>query len=274
MASLRTNKQLKVVYLFGAGATHAEKSLECKIRKTGLHKTGKLKAGLLARNISRRVIKKLLENKPDIPNRYGIDEFFLEDKSDTDIDIELFISLLEITKTNQTIEDAKVIRDFFQKDILNNLTVNRREIMPRLCSALLQLHSKNTREELSGILTLNYDNLIEKAFKETGINFDFGFDILPIKHVGNTDNADSGNPYLLKLHGSFNWYFDSSRIHVSGKPHQDIQWIPPRLNKEYSEYPYNIIHGKAYELLSSCDILRVVGCSLSLNDITLISLLF
>jgi len=89
--------------------------------------------------------------------------------------------------------------------------------------------------------------------------------------------SDKGHWPLLKLHGSFDWFFDVNMDKILVRKSGNIntmQWIPPRLNKEYLNYPYNIIHGKAYELLVQCDILRVIGCGLNQNDIGLISLLF
>jgi hypothetical protein len=46
------------------------------------------------------------------------------------------------------------------------------------------------------------------------------------------------------------------------------------VNKNYLAPPYNFIWGRAFELLVKCDILRIVGCSLSQNDTGLVDLLF
>ena len=46
-----------------------------------------------------------------------------------------------------------------------------------------------------------------------------------------------------------------------------------RTNEERTEYPFNILWGKAQELLD-CDILRIIGCSLNRNDWHLVSLLY
>lgn len=50
--------------------------------------------------------------------------------------------------------------------------------------------------------------------------------------------------------------------------------ITPGINKNYLELPYNFIWGRALELLIECHTLRVIGCSLSHNDLGLIDLLF
>jgi hypothetical protein len=46
------------------------------------------------------------------------------------------------------------------------------------------------------------------------------------------------------------------------------------VDKNYLQIPYNYLWGRALEILAGCDILRIIGCSLSQNDIALIDLLF
>ena len=107
-----------------------------------------------------------------------------------------------------------------------------------------------------------------------GQEFDYGIDV---EEKSLRWPHKLGKLPLLKLHGSFDWYMDAEMNKMSIAQNgaaETMQWIPPRLNKEYFNYPYNIIHGKAYELLAQCDILRVIGCGLNQNDIGLISLLF
>lgn len=277
------SKLPKIVYLFGAGATHAEKLLECKIKKTGLNKIGDPKTGLLAGEVSERVVKKLLKNEPDTLNYYGITEFSLSDFSlalgEKDIDIELLISLLETIKGEISENHVKTCRKYFRDDISKNLFIGKKIISPKLYSSLIEWHDlEDSKEIFLGFLTLNYDWILEKSFKLTNTKINYGFNVQIDKSLGVPDK--SKEKYLLKLHGSFDWYFNSdiNKIIVSSmvpkKRATTVQWIPPRLNKEYLDYPYNIIHGKAFELLAGCDILRVIGCSLSRNDIGLISLLF
>ena len=267
----------KIVYLLGAGATHAEKQLECKIQKAGLDKDGKLKNGLLAEQISKRVIKQMLKSESETLAQYAITEASLENpQAKPSIDIELFISLLEQNKTEVSENHARIFRKYFKKDICRNLIVGRTEFQPRLLPALIEWHLKNKNEEkLLGFLSLNYDSIFEKSFELKKRRFDYGMD------VGDKPlwphESDKGHWPLLKLHGSFDWFFDVNMDKILVRKSGNIntmQWIPPRLNKEYLNYPYNIIHGKAYELLVQCDILRVIGCGLNQNDIGLISLLF
>ena len=86
-------------------------------------------------------------------------------------------------------------------------------------------------------------------------------------------------PPIIKLFGSFNWK-SGERIKIvkcqrAKPPDRELLWIPPTIAKEATSYPFNKLMGKAYELLMlKCDILRVIGCSLSQNDWKVISLLF
>lgn len=268
----------KIAYLLGAGATHAEKQLGCKIKKNGLKKDGEPKSGLLARHISERVIASLLRTKKGrkVLEEYGITKDSLKNNplGEPEVDIELFISLLEANKAETTEDYARLFRKYFREDICQNLLVDENKIRPRLCPALIEWHSKDENEELIGFLTLNYDSVFESSVKLNKREFDYGIDIeeKPLRWPHRP-----GELPFLKLHGSFDWYMSSDmnkmKVTENGAT-ETMQWIPPRLNKEYLNYPYNIIHGKAYELLAQCDILRVIGCGLNQNDIGLISLLF
>lgn len=273
----------KIVYLFGAGATHAEKVLACKLKgievdEDGISSKDGKSIGLLARHVSKRVVDQLLADKRNskILLDRGINRDSLYNRGELGkepyFDIELLISLLEAIKTEKSARHARILRRRFRQDILENIKLGK-TIEPKLYSALIEWHNYNTKEELIGFLTLNYDSMIEKSFELVEEKFDYGFEIDSVVELPH----EVGKRYLLKLHGSFNWYFDSNKnkIKISDKHKSDeMQWIPPGLNKDYLNYPYNMIHGKAYELLGRCQILRIVGCSLNQNDLGLISLLF
>lgn len=81
-------------------------------------------------------------------------------------------------------------------------------------------------------------------------------------------DAPKGVP-LLKLHGSFGWKRQKIR-----KQRRTVEIIPLGSNKNYLHAPYGFIWNRALEVLVECDILRVVGCSLSQNDFHLVDLLF
>jgi len=267
-----------VVYLLGAGVTHSEKQLECKRRGVNIQSYGRRNEniGLLARDVSKRVVDRLLKKTPDLLSNHGITESLLCDSvwGGAPLDIELFISLLEAMKTEKSEDQAREVRKYFREDIYTNLKIGKKLIKPRLTPLLIKWHRHIPEEKLTGFLTLNYDSTLEESFKIVKQSFDYGFDIND--NSSHSDNLEA--PYVLKLHGSFDWSFTrtKNKIHVSSliKNSDDAQWIPPRLNKEYLNYPYNIIHGRAYELLCQCDILRIIGCSLNQNDMGLISLLF
>jgi len=270
----------KIVYLFGAGATHAERVLACKLKRTGLNGTGGIERGLLARDVSKRVIDNLLIKSPKLFDKYDITPSTLSPlvPPSPDIDVELLISLLEMINTTQAHQDALTIRESFKKDICDHLSVGGDRIQSKLFSSLIEWHTRteNNDEKLLGFLTLNHDSELENALKLVDEKFDYGVNIKTAGHLEYPHEL--GSPFLLlKLHGSFDWELDSitKRIILSSNASSGtLQWIPPSLNKEYLNYPYNIIHGKAYELLTDCDILRVIGCALSKNNIGLISLLF
>jgi hypothetical protein len=79
-----------------------------------------------------------------------------------------------------------------------------------------------------------------------------------------SSEASTRDVPLLKLHGGFDLKYRNKKLPI----------INPGINKNYLELPYNFIWGRALELLIECDILRVIGCSLSQNDVGLIDLLF
>ena len=270
-----TSGPKNIVYLFGAGSTHAERLLECRIQKTGYDKkTGELSVGLTAERVSEGVISLLLKKDPDLLNRYGIDEASMNPPTGRrKVDVELFISMLETLRTNQSEKDASVLRKYFYSEINKRLFVDRTKLTPRLHAALVEWHKINSlSEKLTACLTVNYDSMYEESCDLVKSHFDYGFNAKTL----NT-HYKKGESYLLKLHGSFDWQLDSEAPMVAvskAVPADSMLWIPPKLNKEYLGYPYNIIHGRAEEALRGCDILRVVGCSLSQNDLGLISLLF
>lgn len=272
-------KRPRVLYLIGAGATHAEKQLELVIKKASKITASK-DGGLLAKHVSERVIERLfgLKTGRRILDKYHITKASLSGVPPPKpwIDIELFISLIEANKTEDTENEARILRKYFKEDILKNLSVTvDKQILPRLCPALIEWHQHDNSEQIIGFLSLNYDSIFERSLKLNKKNFDYGLSVekrgVPWPYKRDAEWQ------FLKLHGSFDWYLspDVDKVQVKNDgATEKMLWIPPRLNKEYLNYPYNILHGKAYELLTQCDILRVVGCALSQNDIGLISLLF
>lgn len=255
--------QKKVVYLFGAGATHAEKMVACP----DLKKSEETEWGLLNKNVAKRVIRQ--RAILNVVAKYNLDK----EKWDN---FELLISLLEQNKSRASREGAQKLRKYYRQEILTKLRDGRNTIKPKLYSALLELQDElRKKERVLGYLTLNYDSLFDIALHNHPINY--GFSIENSVKQGSKISNSAAASYYLKVHGSFDWFLNEEtgmlrRGDVGD--HRELQWIPPGLIKGYADYPYNLLFGRTREILVECDILRIVGCSLSQNDFALLSLLF
>lgn len=243
------NTQEKIVYLFGAGATHSEMiNLQKDLSETFLQKNG-----LLIGRVSQRVIKKFRSF------RTHLKDIEMVSSPKGSLNIELLISLIENNNIKDADKKIRILKNLVRTDILDSLTRTRLKRF-YLHKALLELHSKTKQKEsLLGIISLNYDHVIDEAYKAVnGSKPNYCF------------SSESPNETaLLKLHGSFNW----RSIKICGRK-RTVPIIPLGVHKNYLQIPYNFIWGRALEILTECDILRVIGCSLSQNDIALINLLF
>ncbi len=242
----RNQEPKKILYLLGAGATHAElvNSFPEKLQDTLTNE----KNGLLMANVSKRVCS-------DAKNEGEFSKEIKRIISPAGLsNIELFISLIEKNKIRS--EDiVENLKNRIEKDINQRL---RKPTRDKFClhKSVLELHSKiETQEIIMGIVSLNYDNVIDEAYEEI---------------IGNKPNyclyssaTDTGLP-LLKLHGGFKLKYRDKKLPI----------LTPGIDKNYLELPYNFIWGRALELLIDCDVLRVIGCSLSQNDMGLVDLLF
>ncbi len=117
---------IKVVYLFGAGATMAEASVN------GLEKP------LSLVQISEAVMKKAKKLKTT-------KEIFRDVSESSEIDIEHYISLLETLRTRKYDIAAETLRSLFCETVEANLVKDDTQIEPTLEMALLQMH-KSIRE--------------------------------------------------------------------------------------------------------------------------------
>jgi len=248
---LALEQKKKIAYLFGAGATHAELiNLEPDLLRE--------KQGLLIGDVSSRVIEKARANRS-----YRLN---LETVSATSgsLNIELLISLLENSKIYDWASKTELLKRLVEKDIKAILTPSRTRSF-YLHRALLQLHQHRAireKEEVVGFISLNYDGVMDQAYRlyYGEPNYCFSLD----------DTAPSStNIPLLKLHGSFNW----SGARIRGR-RRTIEIIPLGSHKTYLHAPYGFIWNRALEVLTRCDTLRIIGCSLSQNDEHLIDLLF
>ncbi len=193
----------------------------------------------------------------------------LSDKS-TVPNLEELIDLLESSGQESCIKLSQALSSSFanvlikhtKKLIKNGLSENMAEI-------LLDLHCiEDNSEPLVGIITTNYDPFIEMAFESIGIDTDLAFE---------TSNFGQGAIPLLKIHGSIDWiqsvpikrrkWVELGNSHIPS-------WIGPRRLKLGVLYPFNLIWGRARELLAKTDVIRIVGASLLPSDWHIAQLLF
>lgn len=240
----------KIVYLFGAGATHAELQNIAPVMAVN--------EGLLVSHVSSRVIERA-RREPGY-----IKDVAMVSGTSGSLNIELLISLIENSKIRGWDHKAHRLKDLVRRDIGGVLTESRTRRF-YLHKALLEFHKHPTiqqKEELTGLISLNYDNVLDTAYKHYyGRQPRYCFSV-------DTGAALRKIP-LLKLHGSFGWTNKSIR----GR-RRTIEIIPLGSTKTYIHPPYGCIWNQALETLIGCDTLRVIGCSLSQNDFHLIDLLF
>jgi hypothetical protein len=248
---MSVSKEKKIAYLFGAGATQAElDNLYPILREKG--------RGLLIGDVSRRVIEKA--------SRVGsyLKDVEMVSATSGSLNIELLISLLEKSKIHGCEDKTQLLKSLVKKDIETILTKSRTKRF-YLHKALFEFHKyrgKKREEKLFGLISLNYDDVLDQAYRQYYGEPNYCFSL-------EQNTPSSKRVPLLKLHGSFNW----SRQKIRGRE-RAIEIIPLGSNKTYLHAPYGFIWNRAMEVLIDCDILRVVGCSLSQNDIHLIDLLF
>ncbi|MDX6403442.1 MAG: hypothetical protein QOH70_897 [Blastocatellia bacterium] len=252
----------KVVYLFGAGATQAEVSYDGPGNVSVLMLDTDLGDG-----ISTGVLGRLGSEG---------DPF----KADKGTDVEKLISLLTASGIDKHLEVAEKMRQHYFEEICARLVSAIHVERPTLAIALLEMHRNVTFqaevESLSGIITTNHDGLLQAAFMETFGAVDLGF---PFSSTQLSAANGTPTPPLLELHGSFTWSFGSpleiSMLSKSSLYSRDASWIPPTVLKESKHYPFNKLTALAYELLSKhCDVLRVIGSSLTQNDWNILCLIF
>ena len=240
----------KIVYLIGAGATHAEiYNLEDAPSENFLQENG-----LLISNVSKRVMRKAQDVRGFKKNVESVTS------PEGSLNIELLISLFASNQIPNSDSKVNKLKKLVQDDILKRLSMSRKKKF-YLHKALLELHNLIVdREHLLGIISLNYDDILDEAYKACKMD---------INYCHTSNSGDRGSSPFLKLHGSFNW----KKIKIYGRT-KAISIIPLGLNKNYLLPPYNCIWSRALEILTQCDTLRVIGCSLSQNDVGLIDLLF
>lgn len=253
------NEPNKIAYLFGAGATQAELAT--------LNEASAPKAswpGILMGDVSRRVIEKASRDPVYLEHL----EMVSSHASDAagSLNIELLISLIESSKIVGWEGKTHHLKELVKEDIQAVLTRSRVQRF-WLHKALLELHSHprtRVKERLIGLISLNYDDVLDRAHKAV---FKGSPDYCFALH--SRASLKQINAPLLKLHGSFNWATDA----LPGR-RTPVEIIPVGANKNYLHVPYGFIWSRALEILIECDTLRIIGCSLSPNDVHLIDLFF
>ena len=188
---------------------------------------------------------------------------------DDTTDFEHIITFLEDAPSLLHRKFAEAMRDAFEDVLRERLSLIIEETQGdafRLYKVLLDIYYiKKCPEVLQGIITTNYDEFMEEAIEQIGNTpVDFGIRVEP-------STQQPGRFQLLKLHGSFGWR-DAWPI-SRWENDDDTLWIPPGIQKAKQAYPFNVLWGLAREMLS-CDVLRIIGFSLTANDWDMISLLF
>lgn len=241
----------KIAYLFGAGATHAElQDLYPRLIESD--------QGLLINDVSRRVIERARRKEKYLRG--------LETVSGTSgsLNIELLISLIENSKIHDWEGKSRLLKRLVQQDIEGILPEGRVRTF-YLHKALFELHGhleERGAEQLVGLISLNYEDVLDRAYERYHGKPDYCLSLGP-------GPRHEGKPPLLKLHGSFNW----RNKWIRGRK-RTFEIIPLGSNKTYAHTPYRFIWNEALKTLIECDTLRVIGCSLSQNDLHLVDLVF
>ena len=141
----KANQPKKVVYLFGTGATKAEMRLSGE------------STGILMRDVTDGILRKIDKNR--IKNLAVIKNELTAEYAD----VEHIITLYESTGMPKHEIVAKNLKKLF-KEVIQERT---KRLKPKLLSALIDMHEiPQLNEKLEGILTLNYDNVLETAMQE------------------------------------------------------------------------------------------------------------
>ncbi len=263
MAIKKTQKQKQIVYLIGAGATQAEADY-IGARPINLL----MKANDIGEGVSTRILRNL-----DTKWR----QFLGQDHS---VDIEKLISLLTASGSHRLGRLAESMRKHYFSEILKSLVDSRVIDQPTLAIGLFKLHSdtkfSSETETLSGVLTTNHDGLFQVASQRVFGSVNLGFPFVSDVFTAATSETV---PPILQLHGSFTWKLSVpikvNQLKAGEKYAPETVWIPPTVLKESKNYPFNKMMGIAYELLAKrCDVLRVIGSSLTPNDWNVLSLIF
>ena len=143
------------------------------------------------------------------------------------------------------------------------------------------------------IITLNYDDLIERSCERVNIHYRYGFKRQGFDGTFNIDSSDYNGKMLdldenklslpiYKLHGSYNWMAEQENINLISDMRRFFsnwefwatnEWVrhsfviePPTIDKLYAGRILSVIWGRAYDSLASAFHLIVIGYSFPEND--------
>jgi hypothetical protein len=243
----------KVVYLLGSGATQGVVKHATK------------------RNLRTREIQTYIEEELDKGGGDFSDQIWNEIVKE-DRDVEHLITVLD---SQYKYETANRVRRYYQQAIVD-LTAQLESAIPQnLYTYLADLHLRGRLqniETLSCFLSLNYEDFLERSITSIpGTTVDYIID-----HDPKSDEPPTHVIPVLKLHGSFNWknIRPIEVVNLGSVDADSTLWIPPGIDKKRENYPFNLLWGRAAEYVQQADVIRVIGCSLSRNDWSLIPVLY
>lgn len=250
---------MKVVYLFGAGASHASVAGTSGV------------PGILMTHLTRPLAEEVHGLTKHDDSKYATLRRLANDVVTEKVDVEHVITFLDQSPRLIHREFAEELRRIFAAVLQKQLATLEEKLQEdrfRLYVAVMEMHKqRNVNEDLHGVLTLNYDDHIEAAAaKVYHAGADLGVSVGPATGPGD-------HLRVLKLHGSFDWVDQWPITKATSADQRQPLWIPPGIQKSKDRYPFNALWGLARELLD-CDVVRIVGCNLSGRDWDLISLLF
>lgn len=217
-------KREKVVYLFGAGATQAEISLVDPTNR------------VLMNDVREGILKQIDSNR-EIKDKFP--EAVINELSSDSLDVEHLITLYETSGSDKYFQIARLLRKLFLQEIQGKLKKLGSGFSPKLYPALIDLHEvAGLNEDIAGILTLNYEDLLERGVQKIKNGIDYSIRMISDHSFLKIKN-DFGFP-ILKLHGSFNWKNESPiRLTDDDKlKAEDVLWIPPGVEKRRGKLPF------------------------------------
>ena len=141
-----TETPRKIVYLLGAGATQADIDLKDDTIRILMRD---IREGIV-KEIGRRKMRSLAKVKNELLKE--------------ELDVEHLITLYESTGISEHESIAKELKLLFIEEIQKRIKKLGINYEPRLLSALIDMHEiAGLGEVLQGVITLNYEDLLENA---------------------------------------------------------------------------------------------------------------